>query len=470
MADYGKDNAPSDELEGKEINDNGNRREKSALDDGQDKNAGDDGKHVTAEEMTAKIANAINAFPHGGARRTRQALFLLKRINGNDSTGKHIKLHSQQRMLQDLVNDKVPGREEMMKGCDRRKNHLWFAATLLHVEDIDKPNPRIPPQWENNQHVWPRVFRVRDILGGIEKPHPVRVPKDENPDHKADGTEMAKAKRGREEDGETKPPAKKARRSKAPVKDMSAKDAEEDERLELEAARRSSRIGVIARSPLPLPYAGHRSSVDNDVQPETAGIIQPPRYLNPQVLQLNGVPPTNILHLANNGPQTMQHDLGIYDNAQALSAHDPFFGFEPASSNQASAIHEFDGSLQGFYQQPHAQHNNIAAASDAARLIGSGALYYGPEIVPSSQLGSAPVRYVGDLRPGHAGDSASNPFHDHDQGTLNFTDGSPQQTDGETPSILNASNGEDPTANFSYLSDFDEFFDYEKYSNDHAGH
>ncbi|KAJ5017146.1 hypothetical protein K4K57_009623 [Colletotrichum sp. SAR 10_99] len=460
MAGYGNDKVPGGERQGKENNHKGSRREKGALDDGQDKNPGNGEKHVTAEEMAAQISNAINRFPFNGAPRTRHALFLLQALNSNDSRGKYIKLYSQQRMLRGLVNDEVPSRERMMFGCDRHDNYLWYAAILLHVKDIDSGNQEpqdLTQEWKDSNHSSPN-----------------EVPQAAESGNETDETGKLKpTKRAREKDDQAKPPAKKAHRSKAQARDMTAKDEEEDERIELEAARQESRTGFIARSPLPLSYASPRNSVGNDAQPQTTGLVQPPRYVDPQVLQLNGLPPTNVLRQANNGPRSMQHDLRIYDNAQELSAHDTFFGFGPASSNQAGDTQQFDGSLHGLYQQPHAQHDNIADASDTARLMRSGALHYGPEIVASSQSGSEPVRYVGDLRPSHADNSASTPFPDHELTTMDFTDGFSQQV-GDTPSVPNPDNGEDPTVTFSYPPGtekiFDDFFDYPKYRDDHAGH
>ncbi|KAE9573533.1 hypothetical protein CGCF415_v002680 [Colletotrichum fructicola] len=477
MAGYENDKAPGGERQGKENNHKGSRREKGALDDGQDENPGDGENHVTAEEMTAQISNAINRFPFNGAPRTRHALFLLQTLNSNDSRGKYIKLYSQQRMLRGLVNDEVPSREKMMFGCDRYDNHLWYAAILFHVKDIDSGNQEpqnLTQEWKKSNHVMPLVLRLRDILSGSNSPHPTRFPKAAESGNKTDETGKLKAtKRAREKDDQAKPPAKKARRSKAQARDMTEKDEEEDERTELEAARRESHMVANARPALPLPYAGPRNSVRNDIQPQTTGLIHPPRYVDPQVLQLNGSRPTNVSRQANNGPRSMQHDLGIYDNAQELSVHDPFFGFGPASSNQAGDTQQFDGSLHGFYQQPHAQHSNIAAASDTARLMRSGALYYGREIVASSQSGSEPVRYVGDLRPSHADNSASTPFPDPEQTTMDFTDGFSQQV-GDTPSVPNPGNEEDSTVTFSYPPGtekiFDDFFDYPKYRDDHAGH
>ncbi|KAI8314430.1 hypothetical protein K4K61_004886 [Colletotrichum sp. SAR11_59] len=103
----------------------------------------------------------------------------------------------------------------------------------------------------------------------------------------------------------------------------------------------------------------------------------------------------------------------------------------------------------------------------------SGALYYGPEIVVNSQSGSEPIRYVGDLRPSHADNSASTSFPDHEKTRMDFTDGFSQQV-GDTPSVPNPGNGEDPTVSFSYPPGtekiFDDFFDYPKYRDDHAGH
>lgn len=294
MADYGNDEAQRGERQGKENNHKGSRREENA----QDENPGDDEKLVTAEEVTAQISNAINRFPFNGAPRTRHALFLLQALNSNDSRGKYIKLYSQQRMLQHLVNDDVPSREKMIFDCDRRENYLWYAAILLHVTDIDSGNQEpqdLTQEWKDSNHVMPRVLRLRDILNGSNSPHPTRFPKAAESGNKTGETGKLKAtKRAREEDDQAKPPAKKARRSKAQARDMTAKDEEEDERIELENAQQESRTGVIARSPLPLPYAGPRNSVGNDAQLQTTGLIQPPRYVDPQVLQLDGLGPTNV--------------------------------------------------------------------------------------------------------------------------------------------------------------------------------
>ncbi|WYZ41046.1 hypothetical protein EsH8_IV_001387 [Colletotrichum jinshuiense] len=191
-------------------------------------------------DIAAAIANCSDP-------EIRRSLLLLQELNSRDSTGQHIFLKTQKKILEDIENDNVPGDDVLFSKnkYDRLHNDVWYAALIRHGL-----NP--PQRWRNHYHAGPRLRRLQAIRRGDK----------------------------------IIPPLRPSKASKQLKKDQSARDEAEDERLEQEQALRESRNQIAAPAASNQPPSAQALS-----QPENHSVVQPENHGVTSVAQPYGYQP-----------------------------------------------------------------------------------------------------------------------------------------------------------------------------------